>query len=142
MIVILLRYLYKFLIKMKKILIADDDSLVIDLITFKLKKRGYQVEHASDGELTLSYIIKNQPDLIILDYQLPGISSGEIIKNLRNNTKTANIPIIILSSSWRERDVLDALQSGINDFMTKPFSPDELLLRVELCLKKNPQTQA
>lgn len=120
---------------MKKILIADDDSLIIDLISFKLKKRGYQVVHTTDGELLLIDIIKNQPDLIILDYQLPGISSGEIIENLRNNTKTANIPIIILSSSWRERDVLDALQSGINDFMTKPLSPDELLLRVELCLK-------
>lgn len=77
-----------------------------------------------------------RPDLIILDYQLSSTSTGEIIATLRSNPATSGIPIIILSSAWREQDVLESLESGINDFMTKPFSPKELLLRVDLALRK------
>jgi DNA-binding response OmpR family regulator len=121
---------------MIKILIADDDELVVQLISFKLKKRGYHVSRIPDDDFSIQNIIENLPDLIILDYQLPGISSNDIIQKLRSEQTTAAIPIIILSSAWREQDVLDALSSGINDFMTKPFSPDELLLRVELALNK------
>lgn len=121
---------------MARILLADDDPLVIDLITFKLEHRGHQVESIADGELILDSLRAHPPDLLILDYQLPAVSSGEIILTMHENPETAGIPIIILSSAWREQDVLEALQSGINDFMTKPFSPDELILRVELALKK------
>lgn len=121
---------------MSRILLADDDELVIDLITFKLQQRGHQVESLSDGELLIQSIHRHPPDLLILDYQLTSVATSEIIAMLREDPETTDIPVIILSSGWREQDVLDALRAGINDFMTKPFSPDELLLRVELALQR------
>ncbi len=122
---------------MSRILLADDDELVIDLITFKLQQRGHQVESLSDGELLIQSIRRHPPDLLILDYQLTSVTTSEIIAMLREDPETVDIPVIILSSGWREQDVLDALRAGINDFMTKPFSPDELLLRVELALRRS-----
>lgn len=121
---------------MPRVVIADDDALVVDLITFKLMQRGYEVNSLSDGEAVLDNVISSPPDLLILDYQLSAVSSGEIIATLRTTAATANMPIIVLSSAWREQDVLEALEAGINDFMTKPFSPDELMLRVDLALRK------
>lgn len=125
---------------MARILLADDDPLVVDLITFKLKKRGHQVESIADGELILDSLKTHPPDLLILDYQLPAVSTGEILAFIKNNPATAQLPIIVLSSAWREQDVLETLQAGINDFMTKPFSPDELILRINLALSKATKT--
>lgn len=119
----------------KRILIADDDALVIDFLSFKLRNRGYNVDSVDHGEDVIPSIEERVPHLLILDYQLGGVSSGEIIATLRENLKTREMPIIVLSSAWREQDVLEALELGINDFMTKPFSPDELLMRVKLALQ-------
>ncbi len=121
---------------MPRIVIADDDPLVVELVTFKLMQRGYEVSSLTDGESILDNLLASPPDLIILDYQLSSTSTGEIIATLRANAATADIPIVILSSAWREQDVLEALEAGINDFMTKPFSPNELLLRVDLALRR------
>lgn len=127
---------------MPRIVIADDDPLVAELLTYKLMQRGYEVNSLTDSESILDNLQAAPPDLIILDYQLSSTSTGEIIAALRNDPATAGIPIIILSSAWREQDVLEALESGINDFMTKPFSPNELLLRVDLALRKVQQQRA
>jgi two-component system, OmpR family, phosphate regulon response regulator PhoB len=121
---------------MPRIVIADDDALVVELVTFKLMQRGYEVNSLTDGESILDNLLASPPDLIILDYQLSSTSTGEIIATLHANPATADIPVIILSSAWREQDVMEALEAGINDFMTKPFSPNELLLRVDLALRK------
>jgi DNA-binding response OmpR family regulator len=127
---------------MPKIVIADDDPLVVELLSFKLMQRGYEVSSLTDGESILDNLLGSPPDLIILDYQLSSTTTGEIIATLRANPATSDVPIIILSSAWREQDVLEALESGINDFMTKPFSPNELLLRVDLALRKARQPRA
>ena len=119
----------------KRILIADDDALVIDFISFKLRNRGYDVDSVDHGEDVIPQIEERTPHLLILDYQLGGVASGEIIATLRERPKAREMPIIVLSSAWREQDVLEALELGINDFMTKPFSPDELLMRVKLALQ-------
>lgn len=126
---------------MPRIVIADDDPLVVELLTFKLMQRGYEVSSLTDGETIVDNLLASPPDLIILDYQLSSTSTGEIIATLRANPATAGVPIIILSSAWREQDVLEALESGINDFMTKPFSPNELLLRVDLALRRARQSR-
>lgn len=127
---------------MPRIVIADDDPLVVELLTFKLMQRGYEVSSLTDGESILDNLLGSPPDLIILDYQLSSTTTGEIIATLRADPATADIPIIILSSAWREQDVLEALEAGINDFMTKPFSPNELLLRVDLALRRARQPRA
>jgi two-component system phosphate regulon response regulator PhoB len=127
---------------MPRIVIADDDALVVELVTFKLMQRGYEVNSLTDGESILENLLASPPDLIILDYQLSSTSTGEIIATLHANPATAGIPVIILSSAWREQDVMEALEAGINDFMTKPFSPNELLLRVDLALRKARPTRA
>lgn len=127
---------------MPRIAIADDDPLVVELLTFKLMQRGYEVSCLADSESILDNLQLSPPDLIILDYQLSSTSTGEIIAKLREAPATADIPIIILSSAWREQDVLEALEAGINDFMTKPFSPNELLLRVDLALRRAQRQRA
>lgn len=118
------------------ILIADDDDLVLDLIRFKLQRRGYHVTTTSHGDDVLSALRAGAVDLLILDYQLGGTNSSEIIDQIHKDPQLADVPVIVLSSAWREQDVLSALERGVNDFMTKPFSPDELMLRIQLALRK------
>lgn len=124
---------------MPRIAIADDDPLVVELVSYKLMQRGYEVSSLTNSENILDNLLGSPPDLLILDYQLSATSTGEIIARLRANPGTAGLPILILSSAWREQDVLEALEAGINDFMTKPFSPNELLLRVDLALRRRQQ---
>lgn len=120
---------------MADIFIADDDTLVIDLITFRLKRRGHTVRGCTDGEKALEEILEQPPDLIIMDYQLPVMNAPEVIHELKHRETTMNIPILILAAQWREKDVIEALGAGITDYMTKPFSPDELIFRINRALK-------
>ncbi|MDO8272731.1 MAG: response regulator [Gammaproteobacteria bacterium] len=120
---------------MANIFIADDDQLVIDLISFRLQRRGHTVSGATDGELALEAILHQPPDLIILDYVMPVLNGPDIIAALKAESATANIPVLILAAQWRERDVMEALDLGVTDYMTKPFSPEELIFRVERALK-------
>ncbi len=120
---------------MANIFIADDDQLVIDLISFRLQRRGHTVSGATDGEMALEAILHQPPDLIILDYVMPVLNGPDIIAALKADPATANIPVLILAAQWRERDVMDALDLGVTDYMTKPFSPEELIFRVERALK-------
>lgn len=122
---------------MASIAIADDDDLVVELLSFKLQQRGHAVVSLQDGETVLSRLAAEPADLLVLDFQLSSLSSAEIIRALHEHSSTAAMPIIVLSSAWREQDVLDALSAGVSDFMTKPFSPDELLLRIELALRRS-----
>ncbi len=115
---------------MASIFIADDDPMVIELIEFKLRRLGHKINSAQDGESALTLIKQSPPQLIILDYMLPILSAGEMIQELRKHENTQDIPIIILTAAWREKDVMDALDQGIADIMTKPFSPAELLMRI------------
>lgn len=120
---------------MANIFIVDDDQLVIDLISFRLQRRGHTVSGATDGELALEAILHQPPDLIILDYVMPVLNGPDIIAALKAEPATANIPVLILAAQWRERDVMEALDLGVTDYMTKPFSPEELIFRVERALK-------
>ena len=119
---------------MTKLFVADDDQLVLDLISFRLKRLGYEVHAASDGEQALESILALKPQLIILDYVMPVISGREIVSTLKSNCETSDIPILILTAQWREKDVMEALDLGVSDYMTKPFSPEELIFRVKRAL--------
>ena len=109
---------------MARVMVADDDQLVIDLIRFRLTRLGYEVDSATDGAMLLERLQAEPADLLILDYLIPGVSAKEIVKEV-------GVPIIMLTVEWREQDVIDILDSGVSDYLTKPFSPEELIRRVK-----------
>ncbi|MEJ7778536.1 MAG: response regulator [Daejeonella sp.] len=112
-----------------KILIAEDDELILKTLEYRLKKDGYQVITARDGREALEKIETQQPDLVISDIMMPYASGLEIIGTLREKYQK-KIPIIILTTMGQEDIVLEAFKLGADDFITKPFSPNELSIRV------------
>jgi len=123
-----------------RILIVDDEEAILDLITYNLQKDGFQTERAVNGWEALEKIAANPPDLVILDLMLPGIDGLEVCRRLRNNLKTRGLPIIMLTARVEEVDKVLGLELGANDYVTKPFSPRELLARIKAHLRAR-QTQ-
>ncbi len=119
-----------------KILIVDDEPDAIELIRFNLKASGYDVVAAEDGEEALLKARKFSPDLILLDIMLPEIDGLEVCKILRRDPATAKLPIIMLTAKASEIDRVLGLEFGADDYVTKPFSPRELLLRIRNLLKR------
>lgn len=115
----------------KKILIIDDQPFMIKLIQYNLKKRGYETIPETDGLKALSKIEEIAPDMVILDIRMPKITGIELCKKFREKDIMKQIPIIILTGQLHEDTEKDALESGATDFMTKPFSPVELALKVD-----------
>jgi phosphate regulon transcriptional regulator PhoB len=123
--------------KIKKILIVDDEPDIVQLISYNLKKEGFHIATALDGEEALTKVREGHLDLIILDLMLPGIHGMELCRILRNNPKTAHIPIIMLTARGEESDKIRGLETGADDYMTKPFSPKELIARVKAILRRS-----
>lgn len=120
-----------------KILVVDDEPDAIELIEFNLKGAGFDVVTASNGQEALAKAQSCLPQLILLDLMLPEIDGLEVCKLLRRNPNTAPIPIIMLTAKAAEIDRVLGLELGADDYVTKPFSPRELLLRVKNLLKRN-----
>jgi phosphate regulon transcriptional regulator PhoB len=121
---------------MNSILVVDDEPDIVALISYNLKKTGFAVSSASDGEEALASVREGRFDLIVLDLMLPGIHGMELCRILRNNPKTAHVPIIMLTAKGEETDKIHGLESGADDYMTKPFSPKELIARVKAVLRR------
>lgn len=121
----------------KKILIVDDEPDILELISYNLKKEGFHISTALDGEEALQKVRAGHLDLIVLDLMLPGIHGMELCRILRNNPKTAHVPIIMLTARGEESDKVHGLESGADDYMTKPFSPKELIARVKAVLRRS-----
>jgi phosphate regulon transcriptional regulator PhoB len=121
---------------MNKILIVDDEPDIVELVTYNLKKDGFRVATASDGEEALHKIRKDKFDLVVLDLMLPGIQGVEICRIIRNDPKTAGTPIIMLTAKGEEVDRVIGLESGADDYMTKPFSARELIARIKAVLRR------
>ncbi|NRA48181.1 MAG: response regulator transcription factor [Phaeodactylibacter sp.] len=120
---------------MKKILMVDDKSSISDLIV-QLLKTSYDVESRSNGVEAMAYLQDgNLPDLIISDLEMPQMTGFELIKAVRESGFFSDIPIIILSSLDSSEDRIKCLKLGADDYMTKPFNPEELLIRIEKALK-------
>ncbi|KGK31579.1 MULTISPECIES: response regulator [Cellulophaga] len=113
-----------------KLLLADDDQLLASLLDFRLKKAGYKVKVCTDGKSVKKYLETERPDIIVSDIMMPYFSGLEITDYVRNELKLS-VPIIILSSAGNEENVLSAFKLGANDFLSKPVSPAELLLRLQ-----------
>lgn len=119
-----------------KVLIVEDEKALAEILEYNFKKEGYVVDTASDGEIALDKIIFKAPDLIILDWMLPKLSGIELCKKVRSNKKIKNIPIIMLTARGEEEDRLKGLEMGADDYVTKPFSINELLARAKAVLKR------
>lgn len=122
---------------MTKVLIVEDELDIIELISFHLKKEGFQVRFTSNGEDTLGLKPSQLPDLILLDLMLPGLDGLEICKQLKSNPVTQVIPIIMISAKSEESDIVTGLELGADDYVTKPFSPKILISRIKSVLKRS-----
>lgn len=121
---------------MKTILIIEDENDLAELVAFNLEKEGFRSLIAPDGPSGLEAARHNSPDLILLDLMLPGMSGMEICKVLKSNEKTARIPIVMLTAKGEEIDRVVGFEVGADDYVIKPFSPRELLLRVKAVLRR------
>ncbi len=113
----------------KKLLLAEDDAMLASLLKYRLEKDGYAVSISVDGKKFKQEIEINFPDAVICDVMMPYFSGIELVDYLRNEVKS-DIPIILISSASNEENVISALNMGANDFLAKPISPSELLVRV------------
>ncbi len=120
----------------RKVLVVDDETDLLDLISYNLSKEGYEVSTASDGGEALSEIRKRRFDLVVLDLMLPGIQGMELCRILRSDPKTETIPIIMLTAKGEEVDRVLGLEMGADDYITKPFSPRELIARIKAVLRR------
>ena len=120
----------------ERILVVDDEEDILELVRFNLAREGYPVICTTSGEETLKIVQKEDPDLIVLDLMLPGIDGLDVAKALKNDPKTRDIPIIMLTAKGEEADVVTGLELGADDYVTKPFSPRILVARVRAVLRR------
>lgn len=121
------------------ILVIEDDLDILNLVTWHLESEGYRTLKSTDGKKGLEAAIHERPDLIVLDLMLPGIDGLEICKTMKRNQTTADIPVIMLTAKSEEVDRIVGFELGADDYVVKPFSPRELLLRIRAVLKRYDQ---
>jgi len=118
------------------IFIVEDEKPIITLLQYNLEKEGYKVNFSETGEEAIQSIKKNAPDLVILDWMLPDFSGIEVCKQIKKINKLKNIPVLMLTAKSEEEDKVRGFESGVDDYVTKPFSYKEILLRVKSLLKR------
>lgn len=119
-----------------RILLIEDDENITELVRYNLERADYQVEAVADGEDGLYRASQEAPDLILLDWMLPNLSGLEICRQLRRNSATQNVPIIMLTARADEPDRIRGLETGADDYICKPFSPKELVARIQAVLRR------
>jgi len=115
----------------KRILIVEDEHPIREMLGFALSDTGFETDEAIDAQQAQATITERRPDLILLDWMLPGQSGLDYARHLRRDNLTREIPIIMLTARAEEQNCIRALKSGVDDYVTKPFSPRELIARVE-----------
>ncbi len=120
----------------ERILVIEDEKNIIELLRYNLEKEGYRVQAILKGDEGLEEAKKNRPDLLLLDVMLPGMNGFEICRALRQNEKTADLPIIMLTAKAEEIDQVLGFEIGADDYITKPFSPRQLLARIKAVLRR------
>src|SRR4051812_20943714 len=118
------------------VLVIDDEKDVLELVRFNLEKEHLDVITATDGQSGLEIGLNHKPDLVLLDLMMPGMSGLEVCKKLRGDERTSRVPIIMLTAKAAEADKIIGLEMGADDYITKPFSPRELLARVRAVLRR------
>lgn len=115
----------------KTIVIADDEPHVLRSLEFILKKQGYRVVTATNGEEALERVKSNNPDLVFLDIQMPKMDGNTVLRKLREDTQFQDLYIVMITAKGQEVDRLNSLESGANEYVTKPYSPRKLVSRVQ-----------
>lgn len=124
-------------IHQKSILIVEDNPDILEILRFNLNKEGYQVLEAQDGKIACNVAQEKLPSLILLDLMLPIVDGLQVCRFLKRNNETQDIPIIIVSAKDEENDIITGLDLGAEDYLTKPFSPKELLARIKAVLRRS-----
>ena len=120
----------------EKIVVIDDEENILELVSYNLARDGYAVTCVTTGEDALKKVRAIRPDLVILDLMLPGMDGFEVCKILKNDSKTAHIPVIMLTAKGEEADIVTGLELGADDYIVKPFSPKVLIARVRAVLRR------
>ncbi|MDZ7761192.1 MAG: response regulator [Desulfovermiculus sp.] len=118
------------------VLIVEDDPDILNLLSFTIQNQGYQAIQSRQGEEGLKMARTQRPDIILLDLMLPGMDGISVCKDLKSRVETANIPVIMLTAKGEENDRITGLETGADDYVVKPFSPRELVLRLEAVLRR------
>ena len=116
------------------VLVADDDDDIRDLVAFRLDRAGYEVLRAGDGQQALDLAREHVPDLAVLDVMMPKLTGYDVTRELRADAATSRIPVILLTARVQEADVARGFEAGADDYVKKPFSPQELKARVQAVL--------
>lgn len=124
------------------VLVVDDESAIREMIEFSLGRAGLHVQGAADAREALTSISESRPDIILLDWMMPGISGIELTRRLRRDSVTADIPIIMLTARVTEDDKVTGLEAGMDDYVIKPFSPRELIARINAVLRRTSPADA
>lgn len=122
---------------MAKILIAEDERDIRDLITFILTFAGYEVVAAPNGEEAVTLAKREIPDLILMDVRMPRMTGYEACAKIKENPRTSNIPIVFLSAKGQDAEIQNGLSAGAVEYLLKPFSPDKLIARIQEVLARN-----
>ncbi|MDH3222350.1 MAG: response regulator transcription factor [Gemmatimonadota bacterium] len=119
-----------------RVLVIEDEADIAALVAYQLTRDGYRVETASNGAQGLNALHRELPDLVVLDRMLPGVSGDDILRAIRSDTLTRDVPVLFLTAKRQQEDRIQGLELGADDYLTKPFSPRELVLRVEAILRR------
>ena len=122
------------------VMVIEDEKEIRDLVRYNLEKAGYRVAAAADGEEGLKQLFASRPDALVLDLMLPGINGLEIVREVRGEPLTHDLPVLILTARSAEMDKLLGFEQGADDYLTKPFSPRELVARVKALLRRSKPT--
>jgi DNA-binding response OmpR family regulator len=122
----------------QKVLVIEDEPDLVEVLQYNLDREGYKVITCRDGEQGLSRIRTDDPDLVVLDLMLPGLDGVEVCRRVKSDPVTRHIPIIMVTAKGEESDVVLGLGLGADDYVTKPFSPKELLARIRVVLRRGP----
>ena len=118
------------------VLVVEDEAPLVELLNYNLAEAGFETTSVTDGEEALLAVAERKPDLVVLDWMLPMVSGIEVCRQLRRKAETRDIPIIMLTAKTEETDRVRGLESGADDYVTKPFSPKELVARVRAVLRR------
>ncbi|HVC01610.1 MAG TPA: phosphate regulon transcriptional regulator PhoB [Steroidobacteraceae bacterium] len=120
----------------KRILLVEDEKAIRDMVAFGLRRAGYEVAEAADCREARARLVDQRPDLMLIDWMLPDMSGLELTRSLKRDKESADIPVIMLTARAEEQDKVGGLEGGADDYVTKPFSPRELLARIQAVLRR------
>ena len=118
----------------RRILVCDDDEMLVELLVYRLEARGFEVLVARDGGQAIQIAEDERPDAIVLDAMMPVMNGEQVLRRFRSDERNSTVPIIMLTARRQERDVVSALELGANDYLIKPFIPEELIMRLNRLL--------